>query len=98
MDYNINTTFDSEVNYDYKEKSIYNKILTKLSTIFGGLDYNQMKIDDVSSVSDLPLEQWEYYRDNTSSMDVKDWNLKGSEGWELVNLIDGFLIWKRKIK
>ena len=57
MDYNINKTFDSEVNYDYKEKSIFNKILTNLSTVFGGLDYNQMKIN-TSSVSDLQLEQW----------------------------------------
>ena len=97
-------TPDIELNYQFKKKddsSVFNKVLMKMSNVFGGLDYHDMKVktSDLSYMESEPIfDQWEYKMENLGPR-LEIWNDRGKEGWEMVQMSDsGNVIWKRKIK
>lgn len=106
--YQIDLTVEAEMKYDYKnsEKPLFNKILSNLSKIFGGLEYHEMKVDlnDMNYISTSPdidkskHDQFEYQITNS----MVDLNERGRDGWEMVTIVSNYenskeIIWKRKI-
>ena len=95
---------DISLNYQFKKKdnsSVFNRVLTKMSHIFGGLDYHEMKVrenGDLTYLDETDFDQWEYKMENLGPR-LEIWKIRGQEGWEMVQMSDsGNIIWKRKIK
>lgn len=100
-------TPDIELNYQFKKKddsSVFNKVLMKMSNVFGGLNYHDMKVKDNNYVLNhlhtetISFDQWEYKMENIGTR-FEIWKERGQEGWEMVQMSNsGNIIWKRKIK
>ena len=107
MNYEMDSTVKTNIKYDYKnsESTIFNRVLSNLSKLFGGLEYNEMRVNlnDMSYVSPPPPDinkpkhdQFEYKIEFPSGID--EWNEKGKDGWEMVAVTKcEDIIWKRKL-
>jgi hypothetical protein len=85
------------------DKPIFSRIIDNLSTLFGGLDYTRHKIPDFEYSPDPPTKKFDEYeylyeKWETTGNNTDEWNIRGKEGWEMVQRdFNGFIIWKRKI-
>ena len=102
MDYEMDSTIKSDIKYVYKnsEKTLFNRVLVGMSKLFGGLEYNEMKVNlnDMSYIpSDKPKrDQFEYRIELPTG--IEEWNQKGKDGWEMVAVTKcEDIIWKRKL-
>ena len=99
--YQMDSTLNAEIKYNYTEKTIFNRILIGLAKIFGSLECNEMKVNNMSYISPLnnpKHDQFEYEITNN----MVDLNERGKDGWEMVTIIPGYenskeIIWKRKL-